>query len=176
MSKWIIDPDHSVGAFAIRHLMISYVHGQINKVSGMINFDAADITSLSVELEMDVSGMMTGIVKRDDHLKSHEFFDVEKFPKIIFRSKSSERTGFHSLKVSGDITVHGITRPMNIDIYISGPVKSPFGETCIGLTGKTKLNREDFGIIWNVPLEKGGLMVGKDVEISVNIEADLKEE
>ena len=176
MSKWIIDPDHSAGAFSIGHLMVAYVHGQLNKVTGTVHFDPADITSLSVELDIEVSSIITGIQKRDDHLRSADFFDVKTFPKITFRSTGAERTGFSSCKVSGKLSIHGVSRPAELDADISGPVKSPFGETSIGITAYTVLNREDFGMTWNEPMENKGFMVGKDVEISMNVEADLAEE
>jgi polyisoprenoid-binding protein YceI len=173
MPKWIIDPDHSVGAFSIGHLMVAYVHGQLNRISGTVHFDPADMTSLSVELEIDASGITTGIQKRDEHLRSQDFFDVGKYPVISFKSSKAERTGFIRCRVSGNLTIHGVTKPIAMEVTVSGPVKTPFGETCIGITGKTVLNREDFGLRWNQPVENNGLMVGKDVEISINIEADL---
>ena len=173
MAKWNIDPDHSVGAFTIGHMMIAHVHGQLNKVSGTVEFDPSDIGGINIVLEMDVSSIITGIQKRDEHLKSPDFFDIEKYPKITFKSLKAERTGFNNCKVTGDLTIHGVTKPMTMDISVYGPVKSPFGETSLGLTGRTCLNREDYGISWNQPMENGGLMVGKDVEISIDIEADL---
>jgi polyisoprenoid-binding protein YceI len=175
MPKWIIDPDHSVGAFEIGHLMVANVHGQMNMVSGTIHLDPLDIAGISVDMEIEVASIITGIKKRDDHLKSQDFFDADKLPKITFKSTTAERTGFNNCKVSGDINIHGITRPLSIEVVISGPVQSPFGETSIGLVGRTRLNREDFGMTWNEPVEKGGFMVNKDVEISVNLEADLAE-
>ncbi|HDZ62454.1 MAG TPA: polyisoprenoid-binding protein [Nitrospirae bacterium] len=165
MPKWTIDPDHSVAAFSIRHMMITNVHGQFNKVTGVIQFDPADTSGAKFELEIDVSGILTGMGKRDDHLKSADFFDIETHPKITFNSTS--------LGKSGDLTVHGITRPVTLDVSFSGPLKSPFGETSMGFTGRTVINREDFGMTWNEPVENGGFMVGKDVELSVDIEADL---
>jgi len=177
MSKWIIDSDHSVAAFAIRHMAVAYVHGQLNKVAGTVLFNPADMNSLKVELEIDLSSIITGIQKRDDHLKSQDFFDEETFPKITFKSTKTEKIGSESCKVYGDLNIHGVTVEISIDIDISGPVKSPFDDdTTIGLTGKTTLNREDFGLTWNVPMDNGGLMVGKEVEVSINIEADLKTE
>jgi polyisoprenoid-binding protein YceI len=175
MSKWIIDQDHSVGAFSIGHLMVANVHGQLNKVSGSLYFNPPDVTSLSVELEIDVASIITGIQKRDDHLKSADFFGADTHPKITFKSTKTDRTSFSSCKVSGDLTIHGITKSITIEVAVSGPVKSPFGETTIGLSGRTVLNREDFGLTWNEPVENTGLMVGKDVEISVDIEAYLTE-
>jgi polyisoprenoid-binding protein YceI len=157
-------------------MMVASVHGQLNKVTGTVQFDPSDITSLSVELEIEVSGIITGIQKRDDHLKSQDFFHIEKFPEITFKSTTAMRTGFSNCKVSGELTIHGISRPVIMDVIISGPIKSPFGETTIGITGCTVLDREDFGLTWNEPMENHGLMVGKDVTVSVDIEADLSEE
>ncbi len=176
MAKWNIDPDHSVGSFLIRHMTVAFVHGQLNKVSGTVNFDPDEIASLAVEFEIDVDSIITGIGKRDNHLKSADFFDTKKYPKIAFKSSKSEQTGFNSCKVSGDLSIHGIKKFITMEVDVLGPVQSPFGETTIGLTGKTVLNREDFGIKWNEPMEKGGFMVGKDVEASMNIEADLTED
>ena len=175
MSKWVIDPDHSVAAFSIRHMTVAFVHGQMNSVAGSINFDPDNMTGMDIEFEISVASIITGIGKRDDHLKSADFFDVEKFPKLSFKSKKVEQSGANRCTVSGDLTVHGITKQIALDVDISGPVKSPFGETCIGLTGKTVLNRDDFQMVWNEPLPNGGFMVGKEVEVSVDIEADLTE-
>jgi polyisoprenoid-binding protein YceI len=175
MAKWKIDPDHSVGVFSIRHMTVAFVHGQLNKVSGTVNFDPDDIAGLAVEIEIDTDSIITGIGKRDDHLKSADFFDIKKYPKIIFKSTGSEQAGSGHCRISGDLNIHGIKKSIVMDVNVSGPVKSPFGETTLGLTGKTILNREDFGITWNQPMEKGGFMVGKDVEVSMDIEADLTE-
>ena len=175
MAKWKIDPDHSVGSFSILHLTVASVHGQLNKVSGTVNFDPDDIDNLAVEIEIDTDSIITGIGKRDDHLKSADFFDIKKYPKITFKSTGSEQAGSGHCRISGDLNIHGIKKSIVMDVNVSGPVKSPFGETTIGLTGKTILNREDFGITWNQPMEKGGFMVGKDVEVSMDIEADLTE-
>jgi polyisoprenoid-binding protein YceI len=157
-------------------MMVAHVHGQMNKVSGTVDYEPGNVTNLSVEFAIDVSSLMTGIQKRDEHLKSQDFFHMEKYPEISFKSTKTERTAFHSCKVYGDITIHGVSRPLSIDVDILGPVKSPFGETSIGLTGKTTLNREDFGMAWNEPMEQDGFMVGKEVELSMDIEADLIEE
>jgi len=175
MSKWTIDPDHSVGAFSIRHMTIAFVHGQFNSVSGDIDYDPSDISSLNISFTIDVSSIITGIAKRDDHLKSADFFDAENYREITFKNSQVERTGFNSCKVSGDLTIHGIKKPVTLEANILGPVKSPFGETSLGITGSIILNREDFGLTWNEPMENGGFMVGKEVTVTVNIEADLVE-
>lgn len=173
MQKWVIDPDHSVAAFSIRHMTVAFVHGQFNDISGSIHYNPGDGAALEIEFEIGVSSIITGIRKRDDHLKSADFFDADAYPKISFKSHTIRNSGASGYKISGDITIHGITREITLDVDVAGPVKSPFGETSIGLTGKTVLNREEFAVIWNQPLENGGVMVGKEVEISVDLEADL---
>ncbi len=175
MSQWNIDPDHTVGSFSIRHMTVAFVHGQMNKVSGTINFDPDTFADISVQFDIDVESIITGIGKRDDHLKSADFFDIEKFPKLSFKSNGAERTGFNSCSITGEITIHGITRPITLETDILGPVKSPFGETTLGITGRTIINREGYGLKWNEPMGNGGFMVGKEVEVTMNIEADLAE-
>ena len=173
MSKWVIDPDHSVAAFSISHMTVAFVHGQMNDVSGIIHFDPDNDIGLEVEFEIGASSILTGIGKRDDHLKSADFFDLENFPKISFKSNKVSKAGLNIFTVSGDLSIHGITKAVTLDVEFAGPVKSPFGETTIGLTGRTVINREEFEMPWNEPLENGGFMVGKEVEISVDLEADL---
>ncbi len=174
MAKWIIDADHSVAAFVIKHMMVSNVRGQFNKLAGVINFDAAEISHSSVEATIEVSGIYTGIQKRDDHLRSPDFFDAARYPFITFKGNEVESTGQRSFKVIGDLTMRGITKVVTLNGEYAGPEKSE-GETSIGFAAWTKVNREDFGLRWNVDLESGGFMVGKDVEIFLDIEADLSE-
>jgi polyisoprenoid-binding protein YceI len=175
MPIWNIDPDHSVAAFTIEHMMIAKVHGQFNKITGTIQFDPENIADTSIEFEIDVDSIITGVKKRDDHLKSSDFFYQEKYPKIIFKSSKAERSGFNRCKVSGDLTIHGVTKQVTVDVEFFGSVKSPFGETSMGFTAKTILNREDFEIKWNEQMENDGFMIGKDVQIFVDLEADLVE-
>jgi len=164
-----------VAAFIVKHMMITDVHGQFNSIKGTVRFDPSDITGTSIELEIDAAGIFTGIKKRDDHLKSREFFDVGKYPVITFRSAKCEITAFNGCKVTGDLTIHGITKPLTAEVEFLGPVKSPFAETSMGFAAKTVINNEDFGLIWNMPLENGGLMIGRDVHVFMDIEADLAE-
>jgi polyisoprenoid-binding protein YceI len=176
MSKWVIDPDHSVAAFVVSHMMVANVHGQFNKIKGVIHFDHTDIPNSSVELSIDVSGIYTGIQKRDGHLRSPDFFDVEKYPYMTFKSTKTEMTEKNRIKVFGDLTIHSITRQIAIDVAYSGPEQSPYGETSMGFTATAKINREDYGITWNVELKNGGFMVGKEIQIVLDIEADLASE
>lgn len=173
MSKWTIDPDHSVAAFSVRHMMVANVHGQFNKISGTIEFDPSDVSRTSMSVEISVESIFTGIKKRDDHLRSQDFFDADRYPTITFQSTKAERTGFSSGKITGELTMRGITRSVTFDLNYSGPVNSPFGETCMGFSGQLKINREDFAIMWNEPIENGGFMVGKDIEVAMDIETDL---
>lgn len=175
MPKWNIDPDHSVASFSIGHMTVAYVHGQMNSVSGTINYDPGDIQSLSVDIRVGPESIITGVQKRDDHLKSGDFFDIGKFPDITFRSSSIEPSGNGRVKVSGELSIHGIVKPLTLEVSVSGPVKSPFGETTLGITGDTVIDRGEFGIDWNQPMEGGGLMVGMKAEVSVSLEADLEE-
>lgn len=177
MGKWIIDPDHSVAAFTSRHMSIANVRGQFNKITGAINFEPGDFGNASVEVNIDVKSITTGIKKRDEHLLSPDFLDADKYPEIIFRSIKVEGAGDRRVKVSGDLTIHGITRPVTMDVEYSGPVKSPFGgETAFGFASAITINRFDFGVKWDVPMEDGSLIVGKDIQITLDIEADQSNE
>jgi polyisoprenoid-binding protein YceI len=153
--------------------MIAKVKGHFSKITGMIYFDISDITRSSVEVIIDATSICTGIKKRDEHLKSPDFFDVEKYPEIIFKSSQVEVTSINQFKVYGDLTIHGVTRPVMLKVEYFGPVKSPFGATSMGFTAETVVNRKDYGLTWNVPMENGGVLVGKDARIAVQVEADL---
>lgn len=176
MAKWIIDPDHSVAAFAIKHMMIANVRGQFNDITGKVYFEPADIAHSSVELEVGVASVNTGIKKRDEHLLSSDFFDAAKYPKITFRSTAVEVSGANRAIVTGDLTIHGITRTAGLSVEYAGPVKDPLGDgKSMGFSASTIINREDYGMTWNEPMEKGGLMLGREAELTIDIEADLAE-
>lgn len=176
MAKWIIDPDHSVAAFSVLHLMIARVHGQFNRLAGTLLFDNEKQAGFSLELAVDAAVIYTGITKRDEHLRSPDFFEVAKFPAITFQSTGFEARANHKALIIGSLTIRGVTREVTLDAVFSGPVKTPEdlgGEMTIGLSAMTTINREDFGIVWNVPLPGEGLMIGRDIDISLEIEADL---
>lgn len=174
MSHWTIDSDHSVAAFAIKHMMIANVRGQFNKLKGEIIIDEEDITKSFIEIKVDVDSITTGIKKRDDHLKSADFFEATKYPSMTFKSTAIAQTGISGVKVAGNLQIHGVTKEVTLDVEHLGPVNSPFGETTLGFTARTEINRLDFGVTWNEPMDHGGVMVGKEVQIVVDIEADLK--
>lgn len=179
MTKWNIDPDHSVAAFSVRHLMVANVRGQFNKICGTVQFDPQDQGGMSLEAVIDVTGIYTGISKRDEHLRSPDFFDAEKLPTITFRSTGFDSTGNHTGRLAGQLTIHNITRQLTLDVTFAGPVIGPpeiGGETTIGISSRATINREDFGMTWNVPFaDDCGMVVGREVEIYLEIEADLAE-
>jgi len=173
VKKWSIDSDHAVARFSIRHFMIANVEGLFTKMTGVIQFDPPDLTQLSVEAEIDVRSLTTGHRERDEHLLSPDYFDVEKYPKILFKSTDVEVTGGNLGKITGDLTILGIRKPITLDFDFLGPVKSPFsGITCVGFSATGKINRENYGMISNIPME-GGVVVGRDVQIHMEVEADL---
>jgi polyisoprenoid-binding protein YceI len=176
MAHWNIDPDHSVAGFSIRHMMVTDIRGTITGITGTITFDPGAEEQSSVEASMPLSGLTTGNKKRDEHLYSADFFDAQKFPSITFRSTKVQKTGSNRATVTGELTIHGVTKTVSMDAEYFGPLKSPAeigGETVMGFSGSLSINREDFGIMWNVPLGGSDLMVGREVLITLDIEADL---
>ena len=170
-ATWQIDPDHSSFQFKVRHLMVSNVKGDFTKVKGAVTIDERDIANLKLEITIDAASVNTGHAKRDEHLRNADFFDVAKHPTITFVSKRAEKAGMDRLKVIGDLTMHGVTREVTVDV--EGPtqeVKDPWGNFRRGATAATKINRKDFGLTWNRVLETGGVVVGEDVDIFVEIE------
>lgn len=174
MRRWSIDSSHSVARFSVRHFMVANVEGLFSNMTGVIQFDPPDLASLSVEAEMDVKTLATGFPERDEHLLSPDYFDAEKYPKIFFKSTRIEATGGNRAKVTGDLTIRGIRKPVTLDSEFFGPVKSPFsGITCIGFSATGRVNREDYGMTWNAAMEGGGVVTAWDVRIHMEVEADL---
>jgi polyisoprenoid-binding protein YceI len=157
-------------------MMVANVRGQFNKISGTISFDPDNMAASSVEVVIDATGIYTGIQKRDDHLRSPDFLDVEKYPLIHFKSTDVAGVGGNQLRITGDLAIHGTTKKMILTAEFTGMEKSPYGETSIGFTATGSMNREHYNIMWNVPLGSGGVMVGKEIRITLDVEADLKEE
>jgi polyisoprenoid-binding protein YceI len=171
---WTIDPMHSHVAFSIKHMMISTVHGQFHQFSGTLELDDADLSRSSASGAIEVASLDTGVANRDDHLRSAEFFDVGQFPEITYRSSLIEQTGDHTFRVSGDLTIRGVTREIALDVDYGGRRTDPQGQTRIGFNATGSLNRKDFGLVWNVALEAGGVMVGDTVRITIDAEAILQ--
>ncbi len=170
-TTWNIDPEHSNIGFKVRHLMVSNVKGHFDKYSGVIVIDDKDIAKSKVEVTIDTASINTNVQKRDDHLRSADFFDVAKFPTMTFVAKKVANAGKDRLKVTGDLTLHGITREVVLDV--EGPtaeIKDPWGNIRRGAVAGTKINRKDFGLVWNKALETGGVVVGDEVTITLEIE------
>jgi len=177
MAKWVIDIDHSVARFSVRHFMIANVVGLFSKISGFVLFNPPDLSHLSVEAEVDIQSLTTGHEARDEHLLSPDYFDAAKYPKILFKSTRVEPVRENHFKLTGDFTMVGITNPITLEADYFGPVKSPFsGKSCIGFAATAQVNRDDHGMKSNYAMEGGGLVVGREVEIALDAEADLVEE
>jgi polyisoprenoid-binding protein YceI len=168
---WKIDPAHSSAEFKVKHMMISHVKGSFSGLSGTLTENPAEPTLSSVEASLDVSTISTGDAQRDAHLKSADFFDAEAYPQMTFKSTRVEKQGEGEYKVTGDLTLHGVTKPVTFAVEgPSAPGKDPWGNTRIGLSATTKINRKDFGLSWNAALETGGILVGEDVQITLEVQ------
>jgi polyisoprenoid-binding protein YceI len=168
---WNIDPVHSTAQFKVRHLMISNVKGEFTSVKGSLQFDPQDLANSRVDAEIDATTINTRDPQRDAHLKSADFFEVEKFPTLSFRSTGVSKKDADELAVAGELTIHGVTRPVTFSVEgPSVPTKDPWGNTRIGLSATTRIHRKDFGLTWNAVLEAGGLAVGEEVTITLDIE------
>lgn len=168
---YAIDPAHSAVHFSVRHMMLSNVRGEFTKVSGSIESDPQAPAQSKIAATIETASINTRDEGRDGHLKGADFLDVEKFPTITFRSKQISLHG-ESAKVTGDLTIHGVTREITLDV--EGPtqeIKDPWGKQRVGASATAKLSRKDFGLTWNAALETGGVMVGDEVKITIDIEA-----
>jgi polyisoprenoid-binding protein YceI len=170
-TTWNIDPVHSHAEFKVRHMMISNVKGEFKDVTGTLKLNSEDLTKSGVEVSIDAATVNTGDAQRDAHLKSADFFDVEKFPALTFKSNRVSRNKDGVLTVAGELTIHGVTRNVVFEVEgPSAPMKDPWGNTRIGLSATTRINRKDFGLTWNAALETGGILVGDDVTITLDIQ------
>ena len=170
-TTWKLDPAHSSAEFKVKHMMISNVKGSLSGLSGTLLEDSADPTRSHVEASIDIATLSTGDAGRDTHLKSADFFDSEKFPTMTFTSTGVTKKGEQEYSVTGDLTLHGVTRPVTFAVEgPTAPGKDPWGNTRIGLSATTKINRKDFGLSWNSALETGGVLVGEDVQIVLDVQ------
>lgn len=170
MSKYQIDPSHSTASFSIKHMMIAKVHGAFNKISGQLEYDAANPTKSSIEVLIEAASINTREEARDTHLRSADFFDVEKYPTLLFKSISLERVD-DQLKLVGALSIHGVTQ--QVTLQVEGPseeMKDPWGNIKLGASATTKIKRKDFGLTWNAALEAGGFLVGDDVSITLDVQ------
>lgn len=170
-STWQIDNDHTLAQFKVQHLVITHVRGSFSKIQGTVIIDEQNPSKSSVEVTIDARSIDTNVEKRDAHLKSPDFLDVEKFPTITFKSKAIKKGSNGQLNILGDLTIHGVTR--EVELFVTGPtaaIKDPWGNQRKGAQATTKINRKDFGLTWNELMETGGVIVGDEVEITIETE------
>ena len=169
-NQWTIDSSHSNAGFSVRHMMITNVRGEFQKLEGSVTWDPTNPGATQIDASADVSTINTRDAQRDGHLKSPDFFDVEKFPKLTFKSKSVKAKSSEELTLVGDLTIHGVTKEVEFEVEgPSTPSTDPFGNIRIGATATAKIKRDDFGLTWNAALEAGGVLVGTDVKITIDI-------
>lgn len=170
-TQWQIDPAHSAAHFSVRHLMISNVRGEFTKLTGSAQINPADLSKSSVEVTIEAGSLNTREPQRDEHLRSSDFFDVAKYPTLTFRSKRIEAMGPEDFKLTGDLTIHGVTKEVTFDGEGPTPsVKDPWGNIRAGVTASAKINRKNFGLVWNAVTEAGGVVVGDEVKITIEAE------
>jgi len=170
-STWQIDPAHSSAQFAIRHLGLSTVRGAFSKLSGTMQLDDQDITKSTIEVTIDVNTVDTREPDRDKDLRSERFFDVAHFPTMTFKSRKVEQVAPGKLRVTGDLTIHGTTKEVVLDVDgLTAPAKDPWGNQRVAASATTRINRQDYGVKWNAKLDNGGVVVGDDVNITIDVE------
>jgi polyisoprenoid-binding protein YceI len=170
-TTWNIDPVHSSAQFKVKHMMISNVKGEFTAVTGALTLDEKDIAKSRVEASIDAATINTREAQRDAHLKSADFLDVENFPTLSFKSTRVTKTGDGELSVTGDLSIHGVTRSVVFEVEgMSAPTKDPWGNMRIGLSASTRISRKDFGLRWNAALETGGILVGEEVTITLDVQ------
>jgi polyisoprenoid-binding protein YceI len=169
-TRWTLDPSHTNVAFGVRHLMISTVKGRFRTVEGTVTGPGGDPVKAQIDISIDAASIDTGVGQRDDHLRSPDFLDVARFPRLTFKSKRIERRGADALRVHGDLTIRGVTREAELQVTELGSVRDPWGGARSGFTATTRINRHDFGLDWNQALEAGGVLVGADVTIQLEVE------
>lgn len=168
---WQIDPAHTNVGFAVKHLMIAMVRGRFVEVRGAIRLDDSDLTNASVEVEIDAATIDTRQEQRDTHLRSPDFFDVAQYPTITFRSRRVARGKGNHFRVTGDLTIHGVTREAVLDATDEGRARDPSGDDRAAFSATTTIDRRDFGLTWNQALETGGVLVGTEIRITIDLEA-----
>ena len=184
MAKWVFEPGHTAAEFRARHMMVSWVRGHFKNVHGTLEFNSGDPALSSTHVTINAADIWTGDPERDTHLRSGDFIDVENHPHITFKSTVVDLIGDNEYKVSGNLTIRGITCPVVLDVQYLGQWQTPWWEGAenkgpkarAGFVANTKINRHDFGVSWNNPLGKGGIVVGHEVFITIDIEAILENE
>jgi|SRR3954462_127001 len=170
LTTWSIDPTHSHVEFAVRHMMITTVKGRFGIVTGTVRMDEADPAKGDVDIEIDADSIDTRESQRDAHLKSPDFFDAATYPKLTFKSTRVSDVKGETFKLHGDLSIHGVTRPVTLDVVSEGRGKDPWGGERAGFSARTQIKRSDYGLTWNQALETGGLLVGDEIKINLEVE------
>jgi polyisoprenoid-binding protein YceI len=179
MATWIFEPGHTAAEFCVRHMMVTWVRGHFKDIHGSLEFDPDSPTTLSLQATIAAAKLWTGEPQRDEHLRSADFLDVANHSEIRFQSSKAERVGANDYEVAGDLSVRGVTRPVSLDLHYLGLWRTPYNQarvTRVGFSGKTRINRHDFDVRWNSSMENGGVVVGTDVLITLDVEAILEPE
>lgn len=169
-TTWTIDASHSEVGFSVKHLMISTVRGRFAGVAGTVTYTPGDFASASADITIDAATIDTREEKRDAHLRSADFFDVEKFPTLTFKSRRVQGASAEAFQLVGDLTIRDVTREVVLDVAFEGTQKDPWGNTKAGFTATTRISRTDFGLTWNAALETGGVLVGDDIKIGLDVQ------
>lgn len=180
--RWEFEPGHSAAQFSVRHMMVTDVRGHLNGIEGFIEIDPDNPTTIEIEASMSTADLWSGDTHRDEHLRNADFFDVENHPQITFKADEVSYVGTNDMALRGNVTIRGITKPVTLNVQDLGRWPTPFWEdgqdkgpvTRAGFRATTKLNRQDFGVSWNSMLDKGGVVVGDTVDITIDIEALLR--
>jgi polyisoprenoid-binding protein YceI len=170
VSEWAIDGSHSRVGFSVSHMVVSSVSGRFKQFSGKVELDDANLTKSQVDISIKTESVDTDDAKRDEHLRSPDFFDAKKFPTLSFKSTKITKAGGKKYKLTGDLTIHGVTKPVVLDAEVSDPVKNPWGKLVRSVKLSGKVKRGDFGLKWNKALEAGGVLVGEEVSLDVQVE------
>lgn len=169
-----LDSAHSYIGFAVRHMGVANVRGEFRDYSADLTVDEADLARSSIELHIAAASIDTRNERRDDHLRSEDFLGVETYPQIVFKSKEIEKTGEGAFRATGDLTLHGVTKEVVLELEVAGPIKDPFGNMRLGVEGGVTIDRQDYGVKWSKLLDSGGLVVDDNVKISFSLEASRK--
>lgn len=171
LATWNIDTSHSSVSFAVRHMVFAKVRGRFASWQGALRLDTADLSKSEVEATIEAASIDTGVADRDNHLRSADFFDVEQFPELRFKSTQIEDAGKNKLRLHGELTIHGVTKPVTLDVEYGGQAKDPWGNQRVAFAASTSIDRRDFGLGWNQVLEAGGVLVGEKIEIELEVQA-----
>lgn len=172
MKKWTVDTAHSEIGFSVKHMMVSKVKGSFASYDATVEADETDLQDALIDFKIDVASISTNNEDRDNHLRSADFFDAEKFPYITFKANEIAKKGDDAYELTGDLTIKDVTRPATFDVEYGGKATNPWGVEVVAFSGEGKVNRKDFGLTWNQTLETGGVLVGEDIKITLELEAN----